>query len=94
LRGFDLFWGSEPVPLFHSRLQFETISYAIPNYLRPHQVAKLLQIKPHWIYDRICNGTIKIKKDAKYKAYLFPDQPATLEQFKRLIRDEVKTLAF
>ena len=68
--------------------------HSIPGYLRPHQVAQMLQIKPYWIYDRIRNGTIKIEKNAEHGAYLFPDQSATLKQLKRLIRGEVTMLAF
>jgi len=68
--------------------------HLIPGYLRPHQLAKQLHIKPHWIYDRIRNGMIQIAKDAKHKAYLFPDEPETLEKLKQLIRGDAKTLAF
>ena len=68
--------------------------HLIDGCLRPHQLAKRLQIKPHWIYDRIRNGTIQIAKDTTHKAYLFPDEPNTIDQFKQLIRGEVKTLAF
>jgi DNA invertase Pin-like site-specific DNA recombinase len=58
------------------------------------QLAKTLDIAPHWIYDRINNGSIQISKDAKTRLYLFPDQPATLEQFKALRAGTVKTIRF
>jgi DNA invertase Pin-like site-specific DNA recombinase len=58
------------------------------------QLAKALDIAPHWIYDRINNGCIQISKDAKMRLYLFPDQPATLEQFKALRAGTVKTIRF
>ena len=58
------------------------------------QLAKALDIAPHWIYDRINNGCIQISKDAKTRLYLFPDQPATLEQFKALRAGTVKTIRF
>jgi hypothetical protein len=58
------------------------------------QVAKALDIAPHWIYDRINNGSIQISKDSKTHLYLFPDQPATLEQFNALRAGTVKTIRF
>lgn len=58
------------------------------------QLAKALDIAPHWIYDRIHNGSIQISKDAKTGLYLFPDQPATLEQFDALRAGTVKTIRF
>lgn len=58
------------------------------------QLAKELDIAPHWIYDRIHNGSIQISKDAKTRLYLFPDQPATLEQFNALRAGTVKTIRF
>ena len=53
------------------------------------QVARELDIAPHWIYDRINNGTIHITKDATTHLFLFPAEPATLEGFKLLIQGTV-----
>ncbi len=58
------------------------------------QVARELDIAPHWIYDRINNGSIQIMKDAKTHLYLFPDEPATLDGFKQLVEGTVKKLRF
>ena len=58
------------------------------------QVAKALDMTPHWIYDRINNGCIQVSKDATTRLYLFPDQPATLEQFQALRAGTVKTIRF
>jgi hypothetical protein len=58
------------------------------------QVAKALDSAPHWIYDRINNGCIQVSKDATTRLYLFPDQPATLEQFQALRAGTVKTIRF
>jgi DNA invertase Pin-like site-specific DNA recombinase len=58
------------------------------------QIAKLLDIAPHWIYDRINNGTIQITKDPTTRLYLFPDEPATLDGFKQLVKGEIKKLCF
>jgi hypothetical protein len=56
----------------------------IPGYLTVPQLAKLLDLTPHWIYDRIHTGAIAVARDAATRLYLFPDAPATLEQFEAL----------
>ena len=58
------------------------------------QIANMLDIAPHWIYDRINNGTIQVTKDPTTRLYLFPDSPATLDGFKRLVKGEIKKLRF
>jgi Recombinase zinc beta ribbon domain len=58
------------------------------------QVARALDIMPHWIYDRIHNGTIQVAKDPATRLYLFPDEPATLKSFRRLVKGTVKKLRF
>jgi DNA invertase Pin-like site-specific DNA recombinase len=58
------------------------------------QIAKMLDIAPHWIYDRINNGTIQITKDPTTRLYVFPDEPATLDGFKQLVKGEIKKLCF
>lgn len=58
------------------------------------QLAKALDIKPHWVYDRINNGTIQVRKDPATRLYLFPDTPATLEQFRQLRAGTLKTLCY
>ena len=58
------------------------------------QIAQMLDIAPHWIYDRINNGTIQITKDPTTRLYLFPDEPATLDGFKQLVKGEIKKLCF
>lgn len=58
------------------------------------QVARALDIAPHWIYDRIHKGCIQIGRDSQTNLYLFPDDPATLEQFRQLRAGTLKTLRF
>ena len=58
------------------------------------QVAKALDITPHWVYDRIHNGTIQVRRDPATNLYLFPDTPATLEQFRQLRASTIKTLCY
>jgi DNA invertase Pin-like site-specific DNA recombinase len=56
----------------------------IDGYLTVPQIAKVLDIPRHWIYDRIHKGVIDVTRDTKTGLYLFPDKPATLEQFQKL----------
>lgn len=54
------------------------------GYLTAPQLTKKLGVPQHWIYDRINNGTIAIKKDDSTGSYLFPDKPDTIQQLKKL----------
>ena len=56
----------------------------IDGYLTVPQIAKVLDLPRHWIYDRIHKGVIDVTRDTKTGLYLFPDKPATLEQFQKL----------
>ena len=56
----------------------------LPGFLSVSQLAVAPDVSPHWIYDRIYNGTIQVTKDPQHKVFLFPDVPATLEQFHAL----------
>jgi hypothetical protein len=58
------------------------------------QVARSLGIKPHWIYDRIHNGTIQIALHPDTGLYLFPDQPRTITLFQQLRASKVQELRF
>ena len=82
--------------LKHGQFQVRSQSHPrrVPGSLTLTQLATTLDIAPHWIYDRINNGTIQIAKDANTHLYLFPDEPATLEGFKLLIEGTVKKLNF
>jgi len=82
--------------LKHGQFQVRSQSHPrrVAGSLTLTQLAKMLDIAPHWIYDRINNGTIQIAKDATTHLYLFPDEPATLEGFKRLVKGDVKKLSF
>ena len=74
------------VRLKHGILQKRSQSHPrhIPGYLTISQIASTLNLPPHWIYDRIKNGTIQISKDPKTNLYLFPDNAATLTMFQQL----------
>jgi DNA invertase Pin-like site-specific DNA recombinase len=66
----------------------------VEGYLTVPQIAKALDISPHWVYDRINNGRIQVVKNADTGLYLFPDEPATLEMFKDLKDGNLKNLRF
>ncbi len=66
----------------------------IAGFLTLSQIAERLQISPHWIYDRIHNGTIRVSKDPEWQLYLFPDKPSTLTLFRKLRDGKVKNLRF
>jgi DNA invertase Pin-like site-specific DNA recombinase len=66
----------------------------IAGLLTLPQIAEQLQVSPHWIYDRINNGTIGVTKDPEWQLYLFPDKPSTLALFRKLREGKVKNLRF
>lgn len=68
--------------------------HVIPGHLRARQIATQLKISPHWIYDRIHNGTIQVEKDPIHGTYLFPDTPETLRQFRQLREGTITHLQY
>jgi hypothetical protein len=66
----------------------------IPGFLTVPQVARQLGITPHWIYDRIHNGTIAMARDSETNLYLFPDAPRTITLFKQLRAGKLQQLRF
>jgi len=84
------------VRLKHRIFQVRSQSHPrrVPGYLTLPQVAKSVDVTPHWIYDRINNGRIQIVKDTKTGLYLFPDKSETLERFKQLKEGKLKNLRF
>jgi DNA invertase Pin-like site-specific DNA recombinase len=84
------------IRLKHGQFQVRSQSHPrqVEGALTLSQIAKALDIAPHWIYDRINNGCIQIIKNSQTNLYLFPDDPATLELFKQLRAGTLKTLRF
>jgi DNA invertase Pin-like site-specific DNA recombinase len=66
----------------------------IPGFLTVTQLARQLKISPHWIYDRIHNGTIQVGRDAQTNLYLFPDKPKTITLFQQLRAAKLQKLRF
>ena len=65
-----------------------------PGSLTVSQIARSLGISPHWIYDRIHNGTIRSLSIPRRNLYLFPDQPRTITLFKQLRAGKLQKLRF
>ena len=66
----------------------------VAGYLTVPQITQILDLTPHWIYDRVYNGTIDVTKDPQRKTFLFPDAPTTLDQFRQLKDGTLTKLAF
>jgi DNA invertase Pin-like site-specific DNA recombinase len=60
----------------------------IKGFLTITQISKLIDVLPHWIYDRINNGTINMTlthlPHYKRGIYLFPDTQETMDIFKKI----------
>jgi len=84
------------IRLKHGQFQKRSQSHPrrIEGVLTIPQLAKALDMDPHWIYDRIHNATIQVDKDPNTHLFLFPDEPTTLEQFRQLRAGQFKTLRF
>ncbi len=84
------------IRLKHGQFQKRSQSHPrrIEGALTIAQLALALDMDPHWIYDRIHNGTIQVDKDPKTRLFLFPDEPETIEQFKQLRAGQFQTLRF
>ena len=84
------------IRLKHSIFQKRSQSHPrrIEGALTISQIAAALDIDPHWIYDRIHNGTIQVDKDPKTRLFLFPDSLTTLEQFRQLYSGTFQNLRF
>src|SRR5262249_34897680 len=66
----------------------------ILGFLTVPQVARAVGIPPHWIYDRIHNGTIQVARDRQTRLYLVPDKPKTITLFKQLRAGKLQQLRF
>ena len=69
------------------RTSHQSHSRRVDGFLTIPQLAKKLGVSRWWISDRIANGTIKAKKDAKANCYLFADTAALLAELKALVAE-------
>jgi DNA invertase Pin-like site-specific DNA recombinase len=56
----------------------------ISGALTVPQLARRLGVSPHWLYDRLHTGRIRLPKDPHTGLYLFPDTATTLEKLTHL----------
>jgi hypothetical protein len=66
----------------------------IPGFLTVPQLAMVLDVSPHWLYDRIAKGTMLITREFATGLYLFPDTAETREQFQQFTMGHLQTLCF
>lgn len=66
----------------------------VAGYLTVPQLAQVVNVSDHWLYDRIHNGRIKIERDAETGLYLFPDKPATIGMVQELKDGKLKKVCF
>jgi DNA invertase Pin-like site-specific DNA recombinase len=64
----------------------------VSGFLTVSQLAKKLEVRNYWIYDRINNQTIQIKKNPKIREYLFPDTSQTIEKLLKIKNGVVKNI--
>jgi DNA invertase Pin-like site-specific DNA recombinase len=84
------------IRLRHGRMILRRQSHPrhIAGCLTVSQVAKVLAVPVHWLYDRIHNGSIQIQRDPATRLYLFPDQPSTIERLRQLHDGLLKSVRF
>jgi len=66
----------------------------VAGYLSVSEVANRLAIPVHWIYSRIYDGTIRVRRHRLHRLYLFPDGPKTLKLFRQLWQGELQKVRF
>jgi DNA invertase Pin-like site-specific DNA recombinase len=76
------------------RVRSQSHPRRVAGFLTVTQLADKLTISPHWIYDRMHNGTIKVARHRDTNLYLFPDKPETITQFKQLRAGKLQKLRF
>ena len=58
------------------------------------EMAEILGIDPSWISRQITRGQILLKKDARYRCYLFPRTRSAIAQMKQLKSGNVRQVSF
>ncbi|WP_211225306.1 hypothetical protein [Rubritepida flocculans] len=54
------------------------------------QLAEAVGVSAAWIHHRIRTGRITVTHGSKYRLYLFPDEPATINVLRQLVRGELR----
>ena len=75
------------IRLRHGQVRSRSQSHPrhIAGSLTVPQLARLVGVTPHWLYDRIYNRSLPATKDPTTGLYLFPDEPATLDRVRALL---------
>ena len=76
------------------RVKHQSHPRRVTGFLTATQLAKKLGVQPHWVYDRINNGTIAVKKDDSTGCYLFTNKPETLQQFRELREAKIDRVGY
>ena len=84
---------TEPSSVESASVRPPLIPLFVAGFLTIPQLAEKLGVSRWWIHDRIRSGTIKAKRDANAKCYLFPDTLETLEELKATITEFQHKLA-
>ncbi len=66
----------------------------VPGFLTVSQLAKKLEVRNYWVYDRINNQTIQIAKNPETNGYLFPDTQQTIEKLLKIKNGIVENIQF
>lgn len=82
--------------IFQKRSQSHPLG--ITSFLTLPQIAQIINVSVHWIYDRINNGKIIINmtytQHYKRGLYLFPDTEETIKMFQEFKNGNLKNLRF
>jgi DNA invertase Pin-like site-specific DNA recombinase len=54
------------------------------------QLARAVGVSEAWIHHRIRTGRISVTRGPKYQLHLFPDDPATIDALRQLVRGELQ----
>jgi hypothetical protein len=57
---------------------------AVSGALTLPQIARAVEVKPHWLYHLIRRGVLEVERDPATKMYLFPDRADTVEALRQL----------
>jgi hypothetical protein len=74
------------IRLRHKVLQAPWLSQPrrIPGWLTVSQLARQIEVSPHWLHRRIRNRTIDMSRDPITGRYLFPDTEITIARLRSL----------
>jgi DNA invertase Pin-like site-specific DNA recombinase len=66
----------------------------LPHGYTIQAMARLIDVRPSWIYHGIHRGSIRVPKDTYFGCYLFPKTRAAIRQMKRLKSHKIAQVSF